>query len=129
MPDVQNDPTVLRDIAATGAKVQLTAMSVEGKNGERAERASRWILDNDLATVIASDCHSPTPWRPPTMRGAYHVVRRDYGESLARRLCIVNPHAIATSQDLPTQLRDCQRERLESRKPTFNTVPAATVTG
>ena len=100
---VQSDPTVMRDIAATGAKVQLTAMSVEGKNGDRAERAARWILDNDLATVIASDCHSPTPWRPPTMRGAYHIVRRDYGESLARRLCIVNPHAIADSQDLPPQ--------------------------
>lgn len=100
--DVQSDPTILRNVAGIGAKLQLTAMSVEGKNGERAERASRWILDNDLATVIASDCHSPTLWRPPTMRGAYHVVRRDYGEALARRLCIANPHAIAASQELPT---------------------------
>ena len=99
--DVQRDPTIMRDIAMSGALVQLTAMSVEGVNGPNAERAARWILDNDLATVIASDCHSPTRWRPPTMRSAYHVVRRDYGLALARRLCIDNPRALALSQPLP----------------------------
>ena len=96
--DVQRDPTIMRDIVRTGALAQLTAMSVEGKNGERAERAARWILDNDLATVIASDSHSPTRWRPTSMRGAYHIVRREYGEPLARRLCIENPRALALSQ-------------------------------
>lgn len=98
---IQRDPAVMRDIAATGALVQLTAMSVEGVNGDRAEQTARWILENDFATVIASDSHSPTRWRPPTMRGAYHVLRRDYGVTCARRLCIDNPRAIALSQPLP----------------------------
>ncbi len=98
---IQRDPAALRDIAATGALIQLTAMSVEGVNGERAEATARWILENGLATVIASDSHSPTRWRPPTMRGAYHVARRDYGLALARSLCIDNPRAIALSQPLP----------------------------
>ena len=91
----------LREIAATGALVQLTAMSVEGVNGDRAQNTARWILENGVATVIASDSHSPTRWRPPTMRGAYHVIRRDYGVTLARSLCIANPRAIALSQPLP----------------------------
>ena len=41
--DVQRDPTVLRKIVAVGACVQLTAMSVEGVNGDRAQ--SRRVLD------------------------------------------------------------------------------------
>ena len=100
--DVQRDPTIIRKIASIGAYVQLTAMSVEGFNGERAQSAAFWMLDNNLATVIASDCHSPTRWRPPTMRGAYHVLCRKYGEALARRLCITNPTAIALSRSIPT---------------------------
>ena len=100
---IQRDPTVMREIVRTGALTQITAMSVEGKNGERAERTARWILDNDLATVIASDTHSPTNWRPPTLRGAYHILRREYGEPLARRLCITNPRAIALSEALGTR--------------------------
>lgn len=98
--DVQRDPSILREVVSLGACIQLTAMSVEGVNGDRAQRAAFWALDNDLATVIASDCHSPTRWRPPTMRGAYHVLCRKYGEPLARKLCITNPTAIALSQPL-----------------------------
>ncbi len=98
--DVQRDPSILREVASVGACIQLTAMSVEGVNGERAQRAAFWALDNDVATVIASDCHSPTRWRPPTMRGAYHLLCRKYGEPLARKLCITNPTAIALSQTL-----------------------------
>lgn len=101
--EIQRDPTVMREIAESGALIQLTAMSVEGRNGDRAHRAARWILDNNLATVIASDTHSPTAWRPPTMRGAYHVIRSEYNERLARRLCIGNPRAIALSEELPDQ--------------------------
>ena len=99
--DVQRDPTILREIVRLGAHVQLTAMSVEGVNGERAQRAAFWTLDNNLATVIASDCHSPTRWRPPTMRGAYHVLCQKYNEPLARKLCITNPTALALSKPLP----------------------------
>ena len=100
---VQRDPTIMREIADSGALIQLTAMSIEGFNGDRARSAARWIIDNGLATVIASDSHSPTAWRPPTMRGAYHVVRTDYNERLARRLCIENPRAIALSEEIPVQ--------------------------
>lgn len=92
---LQQDPTILREVIALGALIQLTAMSVEGKNGARALQTSQWIIENDLATVIASDTHSPTAWRPPTMRGAYHAVRQRYGLPLAQKLCIVNPRTIA----------------------------------
>lgn len=91
--DVQRDPARAEPLAEAGALIQLTAMSVSGVNGPAALNASHWILDRGLAALISSDCHGSS-WRPPTMRSAFHAVRRRYGIELARRLCSENPRAI-----------------------------------
>lgn len=96
---VQREPEHAFAFVQAGALLQLTAMSLTGENGKRAQATARWILDNRLATVVASDSHSPT-WRPPTLRGAFHMLREQYDLATARRLCITNPRALATGKPL-----------------------------
>ena len=69
-------------------------MSVTGQNGARAQNTAFTIIEEGLATVVASDTHSPT-WRPPALRPAYHLLASRYGIEAADRLCIANPRAIA----------------------------------
>lgn len=94
---IQSDPERVVPLVEAGALLQLTAMSVTGENGARARAASDWILDRDLAAVVASDTHSPS-WRPPTLRRAFHTLTADRSPDLAARLCIHNPRRIALSQ-------------------------------
>jgi protein-tyrosine phosphatase len=97
---IQADPELAAPLVDAGALLQLTAMSLTGQNGRRAQRAAHWLLDHNLAAVVASDSHSPA-WRPPTMRAAYHVLVSRHGLEAARKLCADNPRAIASGQPLP----------------------------
>ncbi len=96
---VKARPALALDFVEAGALLQLTAMSVSGANGPEVLEAARWILDQGLATVVASDAHSPT-WRPPTLRAAYHAVRERNGVEAARRLCCDNPRSIALGEQI-----------------------------
>jgi protein-tyrosine phosphatase len=58
-PDVQGDPELLRPLVDAGVLVQLTAGSVDGRLGAQARKASRALLDEGLAHLVASDAHAP----------------------------------------------------------------------
>lgn len=96
---VKARPALVEGFVEAGALLQLTAMSVTGINGPEVLAAARWILDQGLATVIASDCHSAT-WRPPTIRAAYHAVHERYGIEAADRLCRNNPRSLALGEQI-----------------------------
>ena len=91
---IQEDPQRVVELVDAGAILQLTAMSIDGLNGSRAQTAADWMLDRGLAGVVASDTHSPS-WRPPNLRPAYYRLADRYGLDLARRLCVETPKAIA----------------------------------
>jgi protein-tyrosine phosphatase len=101
---VQSDPMLVLDFTAAGALLQITAMSITGENGPQAKIAADWILEQGGAAIIASDTHSPT-WRPPNLRDAYHIVRRRYGNSAGRRICIDNPRAVASGNPIAVMER------------------------
>ncbi|HZP81732.1 MAG TPA: CpsB/CapC family capsule biosynthesis tyrosine phosphatase [Chthonomonadaceae bacterium] len=96
---IQSEPGIAAELVAAGALLQLTGMSIVGENGAKAQATAHWILDRNLAGVVASDSHSPT-WRPPTLRAAYHYLHARYGPERAARLCIANPRAVATGQEI-----------------------------
>lgn len=64
---VQRQPDRLRDIVGRGALVQLTAGSFLGDHGEPARRTAEVLLAGGVAHLLASDAHSPGPWRPPAL--------------------------------------------------------------
>ena len=84
---------------AEGTRVQVTAQSVTGEFGKRAQDFSKLLLDRDLVHVIASDGHD-IKHRPPVMDGAYRWLADHYGEVLAKILCVDNPGATLTGEPM-----------------------------
>jgi len=80
---------------AAGVRVQVTAQSLTGGFGRRAQSFSRDLLDRSLVHAIASDGHD-VEHRPPVMDQAYHWLEQEYSSSLAETLCVANPKAALT---------------------------------
>ena len=64
---VQRQPDRLRDIVGRGALLQLTAAAFVGDHGDAARRTANVLLAGGVAHLVASDAHSPGPWRPPEL--------------------------------------------------------------
>ena len=86
-------------LADLGALVQLTAMSVTGEFGERAQRCCRLLLDCGCVHFIASDAHDLKE-RPPRLRRAREMVAQGWGEEVARLLFQENPAAVLADRPL-----------------------------
>lgn len=82
-----------------GARVQLTAQSLTGSFGRRAQEFSRELLDRRLVHVVASDGHD-CERRPPVMDQARAWLQKHYGEALAEALCVTNPSAALTGENM-----------------------------
>ena len=80
-----------------GCLFQLTASSVAGMFGSRAEKCAIKILENGLATIIASDAHNQEH-RPPQLAHGRDAAAKVIGIENANKLVIENPMAIAASQ-------------------------------
>lgn len=59
-PAVQEQPALLAELVQAGVLVQLTAASVDGRGGRRAQKTASVLLDAGLAHLIASDAHAPS---------------------------------------------------------------------
>jgi len=82
-----------------GARVQLTAQSLTGGFGGRAREFSCELLDLRLVHVVASDGHD-CERRPPVMDQAHAWLRKKYGDALAEALCVTNPGAALSGDDM-----------------------------
>jgi len=95
-----------------GSRVQVTAQSVTGRFGKRAQEFSKALLDRGLVHVVASDGHD-CQHRPPVMDQAYVWLAKHYGEALALSVCVTNPGATLTGQPMLMPKRNA---RAASRK-------------
>jgi len=95
--DVQADPERLRALVLSGAVVQVTAASVDGRLGRRARDAAVQLLELELVHLIASDAHAPS-LRAIGMRAAAEAVD---DEALARWLTEAVPAALLAGEVLP----------------------------
>ena len=80
-----------------GTRVQVTAQSLTGRFGKRAETFSRELLDRNLVHVIASDAHD-CKHRPPRMDEAFAWLKENYSEATAMLLCVTNPGAALSGE-------------------------------
>jgi protein-tyrosine phosphatase len=81
-----------------GCLVQITAQSLTGRFGQVARRAAWQSVRTGRAHFIASDAHDVTD-RPPCLDGAYELLRKEVGESVARRLVTDHPQAAIDNSD------------------------------
>lgn len=86
---------------AAGARVQVTAQSLTGRFGKRAETFSQTLLERGLIHVIASDGHD-VQHRPPVLDQAYAWLKTHYSEDLAKLLCVTNPGAALSGEPMRT---------------------------
>jgi protein-tyrosine phosphatase len=96
------NPNRMIDWLRSGCLVQITAASLSGHFGKKAESFSHRLLAQNWVHFIASDAHS-IERRPPSMAPAYNIVKAQYGQETADRLCLHNPRAAFFGEDLPQQ--------------------------
>lgn len=75
-----------------GARVQITAHSLLGKFGRRANDFCETLLERGLVHFVASDAHD-TEHRPPMLDAAFQWIEKQHGRELAELLCVSNPRA------------------------------------
>lgn len=96
---VAGEPGKLRAWASRGILSQLTAGSLLGSHGRRAQQVSSMALQRRWIHLVASDAHGPVV-RPPLMAKARAGVTALVGSAEAERLFDTTPMAIVRDQDV-----------------------------
>jgi protein-tyrosine phosphatase len=97
---VMLDPRRLQALVEAGCLVQLTAASIIGAFGEKAQRTALQLLEAGLVTVIATDAHN-VAYRPPRLAEARALVDTLYGPETADALTRTTPAKILGVQLAP----------------------------
>jgi protein-tyrosine phosphatase len=96
-PILQKEPERVARWVDLGCLVQVTALSVLGGFGKRAEASAKHFFSQGLVHVIASDAHDPVH-RHPRLDGAFAFVSEKYGKGIAQTLFVDNPSRILNGQ-------------------------------
>jgi len=92
-PLLQSRIEMVREWAAAGRLMQITAASIFGRFGKQAAKTSRELLDAGLVHIVASDAHDIRR-RPHGMAAARTWIEENYSPDLARLLFVDHPNAI-----------------------------------
>ncbi len=96
-PEVQDDPERVAALVRAGTLVQITAASLDGRAGRRAEAMGLQLIEGGLAHLVASDAHAPA-----IRKGGLDGVADSIGDAdLARWLTHDVPTAIVDGTELP----------------------------
>jgi protein-tyrosine phosphatase len=95
--EVQRDPATVSGALSTGALIQATAASVDGRFGRRVKETCERLLELELVHMLASDGHAPTI-RASGLSDAVAALR---DEGLARYLTEEVPAAVIAGEDIP----------------------------
>jgi protein-tyrosine phosphatase len=99
---LQMKPEMIFEWIGVGCVVQVTAGSLLGRFGPRAEALADQLLKRNWVHFLASDAHNLTS-RPPNLGDGHQVLLKEYGQEFADRLCIQNPRAVFYGEALGPQ--------------------------
>ncbi len=97
--DIQANPSILYELLVAGALSQLDAGSIRGDFGSAPRESANRLLKNNMAHIIASDCHDSV-LRPPGLSGMRETlswIEKDKLELFIN--CI--PAAIINNEGIP----------------------------
>jgi protein-tyrosine phosphatase len=109
-PILQKDLARIERWMELGCLVQVTALSLLGGFGKRAETAAHKLLEKGMVHVIASDAHDPVR-RHPKLNDAFAAVSERYGSDSAERLFRENPGKIVRGQFVSNEQFPVERKR------------------
>jgi protein-tyrosine phosphatase len=101
-PTLQNDQSRVAEWMQRGVLVQVTAGSVLGHMGKRAERMAHQLLEKRWVHFLATDAHNTTS-RAPKMREAFELISKRYGPEYGHLLSVSNPLAVFNGNPMPLQ--------------------------
>lgn len=101
-PTLVAEPNRMAEWIAAGYLVQITAASLTGRFGSKAQATALDLMKKNWVHIVASDAHSMNG-RPPLLRGAHALISERFGVETADRLCIENPRAVFLGEHLPAQ--------------------------
>lgn len=112
-PSVQEDPSILVELARMGVPVQVNAGSLAGDEGEKARRTAELLLHAGLVHILASDGHRADK-RRPVLRRAFDRVAQLAGDGCVRQLQL-NARMIIDGRSLNIPDPDASALRPQSR--------------
>lgn len=92
-----------------GFYMQVTAQSLLGMFGSKAQKIAVKMLDKGLVHFVASDGHDPVG-RPPRLDHAFEWVKERYDRDLADMLFVDNPRAAVEGGIVYSYTPDSERE-------------------
>ena len=98
-PLLQRTPERVLNWADIGVLIQVTANSLTGRWGRKAQSMTEWLLSQGAVHVIATDAHSLES-RPPVLSKAREMAVKMIGAELADALVDRNPRAIVEDREL-----------------------------
>jgi protein-tyrosine phosphatase len=101
-PSLQQDTSRLADWVRDGMLTQVTAASVTGLMGRKAQKLTERLLADRWVHFVSTDAHNISN-RPPHMRSACDHIAARYGGAFAQRLCTENPQAVFDNRPFPPQ--------------------------
>jgi protein-tyrosine phosphatase len=93
---VMDQPDRLQSLVDEGCAVQLTAGSLLGDFGARAQATARALLDEGWVQAVASDAHN-LGGRRPRMKAAAQWLAQHYGAQLAQQLTKTGPASLVAA--------------------------------
>jgi protein-tyrosine phosphatase len=96
-PLILHKPELLQEFAAVGCLFQITANSLTGFWGKRAQQFCVEMLRNKLVHFIASDAHGIKE-RPPLLSQARDAAAKIVGAAEAEKLVVANPGAVVSGR-------------------------------
>jgi len=98
-PSIQNNLKEVELWVRDGCLMQVTAQSLTGRFGTRAQRFAESLFQADLVHFIASDAHDCAD-RVPVLMPAYKLVSRRWGVEKADSLFLFNPAAALAGEPI-----------------------------
>ena len=82
---IKDNPDILYDLVEKGALAQLTASSLTGSFGKKAQKLSYQLLEANLIHLIASDAHGSMS-RRFHLAEAYQIIEKKFGWTMVEEL-------------------------------------------
>jgi protein-tyrosine phosphatase len=90
---IEQQAAILPRLAMAGAWMQITAGSLTGRFGKRAQYWALRLLQSGLVHIIATDTHNLGS-RPPRLSNAVALAQREVGQLEAQNLVLTRPQMI-----------------------------------